>query len=59
MTTQDLGIYLMTWLISSALIWLADMIYECLSVRTKVILPIALTLFVVLMRISIFLMIGE
>lgn len=58
MTTQDLGIYLMTWLISSALIWLID-IDECLSIKTKVILPIVLTLFVVLMRISIFLMIGE
>ena len=58
MTTQDLGIYLMVWLISSALIWLLD-VEECLSIVTKIIVPIVLTLFVILMRIAIFLMIGE
>lgn len=58
MTTQDLGIYLMVWLISSALIWLLD-VEEYLSIVTKIIAPIVLTLFVILMRISIFLMIGE
>ena len=56
MTTQDLGIYLMTWLISSLLFWLMG--WE-LEIKTKIIAPIAITLFVILMRISIFLMVGE
>ncbi len=59
MTTQDLGAYLMIWLISSALIWLIDIGGNDVSVKTKIIVPIVLTIFVVLMRISIFLTMGE
>ena len=59
MTTQDLGAYLMIWLISSTLIWLIDIGGNDVSVKTKIIVPIVLTIFVVLMRISIFLTMGE
>jgi len=56
MTTQDLGIYLMVWLIANLIFWLFG--WE-LDTKTKIIAPIVLTLFVFLMRISIFLMMGE
>jgi hypothetical protein len=58
MNKQDLGIYLMVWLISSALFWLLD-VEEIFSVKMKVLIPIIITIFVVLLRISIFLMTGE
>jgi len=58
MTTQDLGLYLMMWLISSLLFWLMGLGWK-LETKTKILAPIAITLFVILMRISIFLMVGE
>lgn len=56
---NDIGAYLMIWLISSAVIWLIDIGGNDVSVKTKIVAPIVLTVFVVLMRISIFLMTGE
>lgn len=58
MSKQDLGIYLMVWLISSVLFWLLD-VEEIFSVKMKVLIPIIITIFVVLLRISIYLMTGE
>ena len=57
MTKQDIGFYLMVLLISSALTWVIDA-EGVLPVKTKVLLPIIITLFVVLLRISIYLMVG-
>lgn len=58
MSKQDLGLYLMAWLISSVLFWLLD-VEEIFSVKMKVLIPIIITIFVVLLRISIYLMTGE
>lgn len=58
MNRQDLGIYLMVWLISSVLFWLLD-VEEIFSVKMKVLIPIIITIFVVLLRISVYLMTGE
>ena len=58
MNRQDLGIYLMVWLISSVLFWLLD-VEEIFSVKMKVLIPIIITIFVVLLRISTYLMTGE
>lgn len=57
MNTQDLGIYLMVWLVSSVLVWI--LIGDDLSVKAKIIIPIIMTVFMVLFRIAIYLMTGE
>lgn len=57
MNTQDLGVYLMVWLVSSVLVWI--LIGDDLSVKSKIIIPIIMTVFTVLFRIAVYLMTGE
>lgn len=58
MNRQDLGLYLIAWLISSVLFWLLDM-EGTFSKKEKILLPIIMTIAVVLVRISVYLIIGE
>jgi hypothetical protein len=58
MNRQDLGLYLIVWLISSALLWLLD-VEGTFSKKEKILLSVIITIFVVLLRISVYLMIGE
>lgn len=58
MNRQDLGLYLIVWLISSALLWLLD-VEGTFSTKEKILLSVIITIFVVLLRISVYLIIGE
>ena len=58
MNKQDLGLYLIMWLISSVLIWVLDA-EGTFSIKEKILLPIIITIVMVLFRISIYLIIGE
>lgn len=58
MNKQDLGVYLLIWLMINALAWLLDIEGE-LSIKSKIIVPVIVTAFIALLRIAIFLMIGE
>lgn len=57
MTKQDIGFYLMVLLISSALAWLVD-VEGTFSAKEKITISIGITLFIIVLRISIYLMVG-
>lgn len=57
MNRHDLGMYLMIWLVTSALLWLLDLSFD-LSVKSKILVPTGITVFMILFRISVYLMVG-
>lgn len=59
MSRSDLGLYLMTWLFVSALMWLMDLGHHDFTVKEKVLFPILVTVLIFLFRIAIWLMMGE
>lgn len=53
MSRSDLGLYLMTWLFTSALMWLIDLGHHDFTLKEKIRFPILVTALMFLFRVAI------